>query len=62
MVEWMGKGVSGMLTNEQRAHDLAIATLSIMSKKESVDVYLDYLELYKTLLSKLSADFPQETD
>lgn len=51
-----------MLTNEQRAHDLAIATLSIMSKKESVDVYLDYLELYKTLLSKLSAEFPQETD
>lgn len=62
MVEWKRREVSSMLTNEQRAHDLAIATLLIMSKKESVDVYLDYLELYEKLLAKFSFDFPQETD
>ncbi|HBT4499974.1 TPA: hypothetical protein MB070_001101, partial [Enterococcus faecium] len=53
-----------MLTNEQRAHDLAIATLPfvrdivksqiIEGKDAKFDAYFEYIKLYNQFLSAVS--------
>ncbi|WP_165722328.1 hypothetical protein, partial [Enterococcus faecium] len=59
--------VKTMLTNEQRAHDLAIATLPfvrdivksqiIEGKDAKFDAYFEYIKLYNQFLSAVSEDF-----
>lgn len=48
-----------MLSNEQRAHDVAIAIITGMlaGKYESMDVYTKYLDAYQITLEALNRDF-----
>lgn len=45
------------MSNEQRAHDLAIATLTRLDLS-NVDVYSKYIELYNLALKAFNRDFP----
>jgi len=59
-----------MLTNEQRAHDLAVASLPFMrdiietetrnGEKIVFDAYYEYKNLYTHFLSAVSEDFKDE--
>lgn len=66
-----GRIILETLTNEQRAHDLAIASLPFTQQDPSVmnlyttedgnqnfDVYTIYLNLYKMALESFNRDFP----
>lgn len=66
-----GRIILETLTNEQRAHDLAIASLPFTQQDPSVmdlyttedgnqhfDVYTIYLSLYKMALESFNRDFP----
>lgn len=56
------------MTNEKRAHDLAILYTQLILKVQKpndnneiiVDPYSKYLELYSTILEKVNHDFPKE--
>lgn len=58
------------LTNEQRAHDLAVASLPFMREQiqtkikngEQVrfDAYIEYKKLYNHFLSSVSTDFKND--
>ena len=57
-----------MITNEQKAHDIALTALSMLPHatieddgRISIDVYRDYLGLYRYLLECLERDFPAES-
>ncbi|MBK0036667.1 MULTISPECIES: hypothetical protein [unclassified Enterococcus] len=54
------------LTNEQRAHDLAIAVAkdilknpSYLQSEETKNFYAIYLTAYKQCLTNINADFPE---
>ena len=57
-----------MLTNEQRAHDIAVAVASIQTEGKlnktlkiqdgKVDFYHEYLTAYKMTLEALDRDYP----
>ncbi len=52
------------MSNEQRAHDLAITVLNRIDLTDNdmdavpIDFYKKYLELYKTALQAFNRDFP----
>lgn len=52
------------MTNEQRAHDLAIAVLNRINLIDNdmdavpVDFYKKYIELYNTALHAFNRDYP----
>ncbi|HFD0491062.1 hypothetical protein [Enterococcus faecium] len=56
-----------MLTNEQRAHDLAVASLPFLREiteqeirkgnDQRFDLYLDYKKMYDLFLESLNRDF-----
>lgn len=52
------------MSNEQRAHDLAIAVLYRIDLVDNdmdavpIDFYKKYLELYKTALHSFNRDYP----
>ena len=51
------------MTNEQRAHDLAllyaqtIVKLDVESGNQVINFYAEYLKIYKQLLEQISNDF-----
>lgn len=61
------------LSNERRAHDLAIAAIQTLSSNlasvklpenedgnKSFDIYAIYLDVYNSSLAKFNEDFPNE--
>ena len=49
------------MSNEQRAHDLAINRIDLTDNDMDavpIDFYKKYLELYKTALQAFNRDFP----
>ena len=49
-----------MTDNEKRAHDVAVVALNILSRKQDVDIFVDYINIYQELLSKFQSEFPTE--
>ena len=45
------------MSNEQRAHDLAIAIIINRGIEAHIDAYKEYLSAYKTILHELQKDF-----
>lgn len=49
-----------MITNEQRAHDIAVALMAKNANpKEPIVAYQEYVNLLVPLLKALDHDFPQ---
>ncbi len=47
-----------MLTNEQRAHDLAIVAAGIAAKSGD-DIYVAYKDAYDAAIKAFNRDFPE---
>lgn len=50
------------MSNEQRAHDLALLYAELMYKKantQNFDIYIEYRNMYDRLLNSVNRDFPQ---
>ena len=47
------------MSNEQRAHDLAITVVSSLNIP-SIDFYVEYKRIYFELLESFNRDFPHE--
>ncbi len=58
-----------MLTNEQRAHDLALVAVSIMAKIDTlqikpetkIDVFTNYMAVYEGLIEAFNREFPPKS-
>lgn len=48
------------MSNEQRAHDLAIAIVLNRGIEAHIDAYDEYLSAYKTILHEINKDFSNQ--
>lgn len=47
-----------MISNEQRAHDIAVALVSKKDFNSAVDAYREYINLLLPILKEIDKDFP----